>query len=839
MKVSTQHKCPDAETLTAFDSGKLAESEFKPVAEHIEGCRECQAQLEQANAGSGFAAMLRSAAEHSDVKPLVDSAARGGNSKLVKNLLDLGVIDHDQATITCGRQDDSDSLKELLRAGAVTKFQARSITKGKAAGLRLGDYIICDKLGEGGMGLVYKAEHRRMQRTVAIKLLPASATASRDAVRRFQREAQAAAKLIHRNVVTAYDAGEDQGRHFLVMEYVDGESLSSMVRSRGPLPVAEAWDYVRQTASALEYAHSQRIVHRDIKPGNILVDRQGVVKLLDLGLARIGNVASEPNSDDLTRTGQVMGTVDYMAPEQARSSRMADHRADIYSLGCTLYFLLTGRPPFRGDNPVETLLAHAEQPIPPLRPDISRDLAAVNYRMLAKDPAERYQSVAELIAALDVLDRVPSTVPAAPPLPDDSQNDETLPYLEQASVDTLQAAPIAVKARKKPTAKQLRSARRSNRRIQWVALGLGGLAILLLLTIVIVISNKGKTTITVDEQGGKTNVVIVAVDEPTEVEAARKSPRQTPAARSVDDPEPAAGDEAVDEPTEVEAADKLPGPTPTARPANDPEPTADEEAEIASPKTDPAKANKAAEKEETTQPAAPAGNQMSDEINIIKRDIERRKQAGEFGRPPDVKRMEEAAKREIADRQKDGRLPANRTMRLRYASNGAVFFTWYSGNIPRGFQKNTKQQTPQGTQLKQPNDATNPSPTGKAPADFKLTIHKGVRPVEETNFEKASKILIATWMSYNRKNFEFEATIEANGQRQRFTHPRKAWEAYGAVARQAGIWRGGGGGGGIGGGGGFGGGGGKGAVKRAGEASNLAGLTTKSVERLFQSFFSL
>ena len=146
----------------------------------------------------------------------------------------------------------------------------------------------------------------------------------------------------------------------------------------------------------------------------------------------------------------------------------------------------------------------------------------------------------------------------------------------------------------------------------------------------------------------------------------------------------------------MEAAGKLPGPTPTARPANDPEPTADEEAEIASPKTDPAKANKAAEKEETTPPAAPAGNKMGDEINIIKRDIERRKQAGEFGRPPDVKRMEEAANKEIAERQKDGRLPANRNMRLQYLRNG-VFFRWTSGNIPEGFKKNTnKQQTPQG-----------------------------------------------------------------------------------------------------------------------------------------------
>ncbi|MFV2069123.1 MAG: protein kinase, partial [Pirellulales bacterium] len=367
MKVSTQQECPDAETLAAFDSGKLAEREFKPVAEHIEVCRECQAHLEQADECSGFVALLRSAAENSNAKQFVGPAARGGHSKLVKKLLDLGVIDDAQAAITCGQQDDSKSLKQLLRAGVVTDFQARSIAKGKAAGLRLGDYIIRDKLGEGGMGLVYKAEHRRMQRTVAIKLLPASATASREAVRRFQREAQAAAKLIHRNVVTAYDAGEDQGRHFLVMEHVEGESLSSMVRSRGPLPVAKALDYVRQTASALQYAHSQGIVHRDIKPGNILVDRQGVVKLLDLGLARIGNVASEPGSDDLTRSGQTMGTVDYMAPEQARSSRTADHRADIYSLGCTWYFLLTGGPPYRGDNPVETLLAHAEQPVPSLR----------------------------------------------------------------------------------------------------------------------------------------------------------------------------------------------------------------------------------------------------------------------------------------------------------------------------------------------------------------------------------------------------------------------------------------------------------------------------------------
>ncbi len=237
-------------------------------------------------------------------------------------------------TPAADRPQDAEQLARLLvKHEKLTAYQAKQAYAGKGDSLVLGNYVVLDKLGQGGMGVVLKAEHKRMRRQVAIKVLAPAAMKSPDAVQRFHREVEAAAKLEHPNIVTAYDADEAGGTHFLVMQYVQGKDLAEWVRTKGPLAVQKAVDCVLQAARGLQYAHDQGVVHRDIKPANLLLDAKGVVQILDMGLARLEDAAVGAGQAELTNTGQIMGTIDYMAPEQALKHQ---------NRGCSQRHLLAG-----------------------------------------------------------------------------------------------------------------------------------------------------------------------------------------------------------------------------------------------------------------------------------------------------------------------------------------------------------------------------------------------------------------------------------------------------------------------------------------------------------------
>jgi serine/threonine protein kinase len=301
------------------------------------------------------------------------------------------------------RPKDGEQLaRELVRQKKLTKYQAEQIYSGKGKTLILGNYVVLDKLGQGGMGVVLKAEHKRLKRLVALKVMSSSLVKTPDALKRFHREVEAAAKLRHTNVVATDDADEAKGTHFLVMEYVEGSDLSALVRKNGPLSVSQAVQCILQAARGLEYAHKQGVVHRDIKPANLLLDTSGTVKILDMGLARIeGDSGSQ---GELTSTGAVMGTVDYMAPEQAMSTKHADARSDIYSLGISLWYLLAGRCAYEGDSLMAKLLAHRDAQIPSLcvvDSEIPAALDAVFRKMVAKQAKDRYQSMTEVIRDLE------------------------------------------------------------------------------------------------------------------------------------------------------------------------------------------------------------------------------------------------------------------------------------------------------------------------------------------------------------------------------------------------------------------------------------------------------
>lgn len=315
---------------------------------------------------------------------------------------------HEQVLPNCRTSEDF--LSRIVEKGYLRPEQADRLKNLRIGHLDFGEYEIVAKIGAGGMGDVYLAMQKELKRKVAIKVLPPRMLLENNSLPRFEREIDALVRLSHPNIVTILNAGKIATLSFYVMEFVDGVSLSQKVISEGALNYKLAVDCIIQAARALAYAHGLGIIHRDVKPGNLLIDESNHVKLLDLGLVLLqDSTGSEALSNtippdvadkELTRTGSVLGSVYFISPEQAAGPHNVDERSDIYSLGCTFYYLLTGNPPFVRDSIAEVLVAHQTTELPPLPSHIPRPVAEIYYLMMAKSPEDRYQSMQELISDL-------------------------------------------------------------------------------------------------------------------------------------------------------------------------------------------------------------------------------------------------------------------------------------------------------------------------------------------------------------------------------------------------------------------------------------------------------
>jgi serine/threonine protein kinase len=297
--------------------------------------------------------------------------------------------------------DPNSAANQLLKSGIITQYQAKQLLAGKFRGYFLGTYKILQPIGQGGMGSVFLAEHTSLQRRVAIKVLTAEKAKDKLTLERFNREARAAAALDHANIVRLHDISQGNGVHFLVMEYVEGNDLHSLMSKTGPLHYAQAVQYIAQAAAGLQHAHDRGFIHRDIKPANLMLNKDGHIKILDMGLARNFNSSSD-NLTALLAEGNIAGTVDFLSPEQAMNHPL-DERSDIYSLGATFYALLTGHPPFNGST-AQKLMQHQLKDPPSVMKKLNGrlppPLSEVLNRMMAKKPSERFQSATDVIDAL-------------------------------------------------------------------------------------------------------------------------------------------------------------------------------------------------------------------------------------------------------------------------------------------------------------------------------------------------------------------------------------------------------------------------------------------------------
>jgi eukaryotic-like serine/threonine-protein kinase len=345
------------------------------------------------NAGFPRSSFVDPGMDNAPVDPLLAALRDSGHLSAEK------VAAAERAFAECGGRP-ADLAERLNAAAVLTRYQYKKLQVGRAADLLFGPYLILDKIGEGGMGKVYRAVQLRMNRMVALKVVRQQLVANKTVLKRYEREAAAAAKLDHPNIVKLYDAELADGRYFLAMEYVEGLDLAKLVKQFGPLPYQEACEYIRQAALGLQHAHQQSLIHRDIKPSNLLVygeralpgtNGKASLKILDMGLVR-SILEEDAGQPDLTRDGTVVGTPDYMSPEQAKNSSTVTPQADIYSLGCTLYYLLTAKAPHPDGSPVEKLIKHQLDPFPDVRklvPAVPVGLARVLAEMTAKRVSDR------------------------------------------------------------------------------------------------------------------------------------------------------------------------------------------------------------------------------------------------------------------------------------------------------------------------------------------------------------------------------------------------------------------------------------------------------------------
>lgn len=373
-------RCPDKQTLFGYMMGTISESEAEMVDRHLASCPACERTAE---ALEGLSDTMITALR----QPAGGDAYAEGP--------ECGQVLEKLQKLQSGNPGAGGGPVSV--APPKPKKKPRRVT-------RLGDYELLTKLGQGGMGTVYKARHTRLKRVVALKVLPKNRLEDEVAVARFEREMEAVGRLDHPNIVRAMDAREIDRIRFLVMEYVDGLDLSEVVDRCGPLSIADACETIRQAALGLECSRENGLVHRDVKPSNLMLTIEGQVKVLDLGLAQIQE--AETLGEEVTGVGQVMGTPDYISPEQALESHAVDIRTDVYSLGCTLYCLLVGHPPFVGpdyDTPMKKVTGHIRDTVPAihvLKPDVPKPIARLLEKMLEKDPKRRVASPSEVISAL-------------------------------------------------------------------------------------------------------------------------------------------------------------------------------------------------------------------------------------------------------------------------------------------------------------------------------------------------------------------------------------------------------------------------------------------------------